>query len=234
MKQKSSNTKNKKSFPYFFIAFCIFFFFMVGSIGHTYYKNRQLIKKYDIIEPTNENKPPYPVRDLFDISNKVDALKKVDAVQASDLFIKETDKYFKNICTDKTCHHYKINTPKESLRFECSWDIKQIDIIPFYLRMNTNHISMMLYRATFADNSQLIYKTTLDGVRFDDWISLTGFSIKKKDGQYYAYSGKEIDNASINRCDRAISLAFENICYDKDLFETSKNDKKLWQENQTK
>ena len=42
------------------------------------------------------------------------------------------------------------------------------------------------------------------------------------------YCGKEIENASINSFDRAISLAFENICYDKDLFETQKNDKKLW------
>lgn len=234
MKQKSSNTKNKKSFPYFFIAFCIFFFFMVGSIGHTYYKNRQIIKKYDIIEPTSENNPPYSVRDLFDISNKVDTLKKIDAVQASDLFIKETDKYFKNICTNKTCHDYKINNPKESQRLECSWDIKQIDIIPFYLRMNTNHISMMVYRATFADNSQLIYKSTLDGSRYEEWISLTGFSVKEKDGQYYAYSGKEIENANLYRFDRAISQAYENICYDKEVFETQKHDKKLWQENKTK
>lgn len=93
---------------------------------------------------------------------------------------------------------------------------------------------MMVYRATFADNSQLIYKSTLDGSRYEEWISLTGFSVKEKDGQYYAYSGKEIENANLYRFDRAISQAYENICYDKEVFETQKHDKKLWQENKTK
>lgn len=232
--ENKSNNKSNKNFIYFVTVFLIVFLVAGGIVGNKIYESRKNLKKYSIIEPNSQNKPPYPVSDIFDISDRVDALKRVDSIKAPDLFLKETDKYFKNICTDKTCYDYKIKNPKESQRLECSWDIKQIDIIPFYLRMNTNHISMMVYRATFADNSQLIYKSTLDGSRYEEWISLTGFSVKEKDGQYYAYSGKEIENANLYRFDRAISQAYENICYDKEVFETQKHDKKLWQENKTK
>lgn len=233
MENKSSN-KSNKNFIYFVTVFFIVFVVAGGILGNKIYESRKNLEKYSIIEPNSQNKPPYPVSDILGISDRVDALKRVDAIKASDLFIKETDKYFKNICTDRTCYNYKIMNPKKSQRLECSSEIKQIDIIPLYLRKNDNYISMMLYRATFADNSQLIYKTTLEGSRYEDWISLTGFSVKEKDGQYYAYSGKEIENSNIYKFNKAISLAYENICYNKDVFESQKHDKKLWLENKTK
>jgi len=233
METKSSN-KSNKNFICFVTLFLIVFLVAGGIVVNNIYESRKNIEKYSIIEPNSQNKPPYPISDILDISGRVDALKRVDSIKASALFVEETNKYFKNICTDKSCYNYKITNPKESQRLKCSWEIKQIDIIPFYLRKKDNYISMMLYRATFSDNSQLIYKTTLDGSRYEDWISLTGFSVKEKDGQYYAYSGKEIENANLYRFDKAISLAYENICYDKDFFETQKHDKKLWQENKTK